>query len=460
MSTTVSIRTKRKIKLIDVAKALADDGMNLVVSCNDDERLQFGEKDASVRGIELFAEEDGYTVRACLLSSKADYRLFRLAAAKLAAMTGGKLLDEDDEPLASPDERFDEAWAERQRLSGLNVVRAMINSQGGIITIYGLFAPCCIGPWLLKDQQIAPQGELTGNDADRFEGYLLMMQNALANARPTNTKLCLAHKDDPERRKDISLISISDGEPDRFDYIEGAALLGIIDRDADETALIPMKQAWKVLTPGKFMRLDDCQFLRTEELTADDVRLMLCEAKAFEPDDQFAKPAWPGFGLDEGQRTFVMMWNPAISNVKLKTWAAQVPDMLTEPFSWSVAEYDKVRIGDRFFLVRCGEGRTGIVMAGLIDSKPYGGEDWSGRGRTTLYVDLSPSLMLDPEQAPMISTAELQRAIPSFNWEGGHSGRLLGEEEAQALEALWAKFVKKQSCEKCDPKVLNLTYLH
>ena len=71
-----------------------------------------------------------------------------------------------------------------------------------------------------------------------------------------------------------------------------------------------------------------------------------------------------------------------------------------------------------------GEGNTGIVMSGVFDSNPYEAGDWSGKGRHTFYMDMTPNVVLDPERAPMVTKEELQKAIPSFDWTGGHSGRM------------------------------------
>ena len=49
----------------------------------------------------------------------------------------------------------------------------------------------------------------------------------------------------------------------------------------------------------------------------------------------------------------------------------------------------------------------------------------------------------DPDGEPFITTEELQKAIPDFDWEKGHSGELLTEEQAYALDKLWYEKVGK-----------------
>ena len=48
-----------------------------------------------------------------------------------------------------------------------------------------------------------------------------------------------------------------------------------------------------------------------------------------------------------------------------------------------------------------------------------------------------------PDTAPMLTTEELMKAIPTFDWTGGHSGRILSKENAMKLEGLWSKYLKK-----------------
>lgn len=111
--------------------------------------------------------------------------------------------------------------------------------------------------------------------------------------------------------------------------------------------------------------------------------------------------------------------------------------------NWSIWDYKNVNDGDRFYMLRVGEGKTGIVMSGIIDSMPYKDEDWSGKGREVYYADLWCDCMVDTEVAPYVSTEDLMQAMPGFDWAGGHSGRVLDDAMAVKLEKLWAEYVYK-----------------
>ncbi len=139
-------------------------------------------------------------------------------------------------------------------------------------------------------------------------------------------------------------------------------------------------------------------------------------------------------------KTFILMWNPAISSFKKEEFEEMIYQKGCN-FNWSVWDWKEAEEGDRFFMVRVGEGNTGIVMAGRFESGPWQGEDWSGKGREVYYVDLDVGTMLDSDKKPFISTAQLTEAIPDFDWTGGHSGRVLSDEAAIKLETLWMQYL-------------------
>lgn len=140
--------------------------------------------------------------------------------------------------------------------------------------------------------------------------------------------------------------------------------------------------------------------------------------------------------------TFILFWNPAISSYTMEQMQNDLANW-THVKNWSVWRHRDAHKGDRFFMVRCGEGYTGICMSGHFDSEPYRGVDWSGRRRVVYYMDLLVDTVIDPEFLPILTTEELQKQIPSFNWTGGHSGRLLSEKKAEKLEKIWTDFIEQ-----------------
>ena len=110
-------------------------------------------------------------------------------------------------------------------------------------------------------------------------------------------------------------------------------------------------------------------------------------------------------------------------------------------FNWSVHEWEKACSGDNFYMVKVGEGHTGIVMKGFFTSAPYEAADWSGKNRQVHYMDLRPTFMVHPDRCRMITTDELSTAIPEFEWDSGHSGMELSREQASKLNALWKEYI-------------------
>ena len=139
--------------------------------------------------------------------------------------------------------------------------------------------------------------------------------------------------------------------------------------------------------------------------------------------------------------TFIMMWNPEISNWKKDDFELSLCHFDDVEFNWAIYDYKKAKIGDRFFLVCCGGEKTGIVMSGTISSKPYKDEDWSGKGREVYYVKMNLGAMIHPDYEEIIRTEELEKVIPDFDWRGGHSGRLLDKMSAGKLEFMWQAYL-------------------
>ena len=104
--------------------------------------------------------------------------------------------------------------------------------------------------------------------------------------------------------------------------------------------------------------------------------------------------------------------------------------------NWSIFEWEEARKGEMFFMLRTGDDKAGIVFNGQFISDPYPQEDWNGSSKRRMYVDMICMNPIDPKKKPRISPAQLQEAIPSIDWQQGHSGTLLSEAEAAKLDEL------------------------
>ena len=147
------------------------------------------------------------------------------------------------------------------------------------------------------------------------------------------------------------------------------------------------------------------------------------------------------------KKTIILMWNPYFSSYKMEQFEDELHHLhlgMTTDYNWSIHEHDKVEDGDRFYMVRCGRGRAGIVMSGTLVGEPYGGEDWAGRGRKIYYMDMQPDYYVHTDKVPTyVSTEYLLRELPGFDWTGGKAGRVLPEALADKLEDIWTRYTKK-----------------
>ena len=137
----------------------------------------------------------------------------------------------------------------------------------------------------------------------------------------------------------------------------------------------------------------------------------------------------------------ILKWNPAISSYSMSRFLQAIE--WEEPGSdWSIAQHDQVKTGDQFFMLKVGAGMCGIVASGTITSDPAAGEDWSGRGRRVFYSDYDCDFMVNPETLPILESSVLEDNIPGFDWNGGHSGVVLEDEQAAVLKRLFDKYLR------------------
>ena len=138
-------------------------------------------------------------------------------------------------------------------------------------------------------------------------------------------------------------------------------------------------------------------------------------------------------------KTIILMWNPEISDVSVTAFRMTMKDKQS---TWEVHCYDRAEVGDVVYLVRCDKPKGGIVLRGIITGKPFRAEHWYYEGSHTWYAEFAVTHVMNPLTAPLITVEQLQRAIPGFKWDGGHSGRVLRAGWARRLEVLWENYLR------------------
>ncbi len=166
---------------------------------------------------------------------------------------------------------------------------------------------------------------------------------------------------------------------------------------------------------------------------------------------------------DYARNTFILRWNPAISSYTMARLDSDMEDWAKgywneDDFDWSIYEWQRAHRGDRFFMVRVGDGNTGIMAAGRFTSEPYKGEDWSGKGREVYYMQMEFEAVFHPERADIIGTEELERELPDIDWHKGHSGQMLNKESAERLELMWRDYIGRNKALYMPRAVKNMYY--
>lgn len=139
--------------------------------------------------------------------------------------------------------------------------------------------------------------------------------------------------------------------------------------------------------------------------------------------------------------TFILEWRPKISSYKMEHFEEDLAHFDEVWFNWSIWDWKDAEEGDEFYMIKCGEGVAGVVMHGVFGSECYQGEDWSGKGREAYYADIEPDIMIHPDKCRLLKTEALEAAMPNFQWNGGHSGRVLFSEYAAKLDQMWKEYL-------------------
>lgn len=191
-----------------------------------------------------------------------------------------------------------------------------------------------------------------------------------------------------------------------------------------ETKIVPVDDFFEATKDNKYVkRLDYAQFVIDEM-----------------PDDEWER-FYDSFEAEplRHPKTYLLRWNPTISSYTLNDYRndmEEYPDGFRS--NWSIYEWEEAHKGDRFFMLRTGDDKAGIVYRGEFLSDPYEGDDWAGqKGKKRQYIDIGCYDFIPADNQSPIDIELLEKEIPEIDWRKGHSGELLSEETAEKLNDLW-----------------------
>lgn len=191
-----------------------------------------------------------------------------------------------------------------------------------------------------------------------------------------------------------------------------------------ETKIVPVDDFFEATKDNKYIkRLDYAQFVIDEM-----------------PEDEWER-FYDSFDAEpiRHAKTYLLRWNPTISSYTLNDYRndmEEYPDGFRS--NWSIYEWEEAHKGDRFFMLRTGDDKAGIVYRGEFLSDPYEGDDWAGQeGKKRQYIDIGCYDFIPADNQSPIDIELLEKEIPEIDWRKGHSGELLSEEIADKLNDLW-----------------------
>ena len=322
-----------------------------------------------------------------------------------------RITDEDEKTVNLTDCDAEEQWNLRR-----NNMKETLN-KGERIVLAGVNRD-----FHLEPSQYLADEENTDGASSAFEDFSELQRIGL------NAKGVIEEKRHVAADEELSSIRVVDNSDDVF--IGTCQYVGMMK-----------KNTCKMVKFEDFCRLMDREY--------EFVRLDVAQVLLFKMDEErwnelFDKAE--GIVKENFRKTFIMRWNTDISNYKLCEFEEAMDDFQDDGFyyDWSIWDYQKAYIGDKFFMIRTGEGKHGVVMRGTIIGTPYSDEDWSGKGRKVYYIRMRLSHMIHPDKSPLLLTTDaLSKAIPEFNWEEGHSGVILDDTTAIRLDKIWNEYVEK-----------------
>ena len=458
MSYCVNIITEMQLDPMDILRKVAskDQCRQIITTSKEFPTIKFGTFNEALRGIEVNKEDNGYEVRICSCSSRADYELFPITIDVLIELTGAVAITEDEETIDNPYLKYNDDWIEKEIETGWDVICTLLRHNGGTITMYGLFLPFCVGPRMLLERNISLFPPFDNNKAgyNWLTKYFTLIQWSLANGKDTSSRLAIPDSSNPENDPlGISMIAIKNNELNEFDYVSTAPLMGMFNLDTNDSVIIRFEDFRKAINTTDMMishlvGIDECQMrVCSGEVCGGKADLkeivnIMDTARRYVPTDVTYRPSYPGSGYDEKQNTFILMWNPDNSGLTLNEYVESIKRFYVGPYSRRVHEWEKAKMDDRFYIIKTGDGKTGVVMAGVFSSQPYLSTEGSKKGRRQHYIELEPSMMLNPDTTPMLTIDILENTITDFMWRGGYSGRMLTNEQARLLETLYGTYLK------------------
>lgn len=240
------------------------------------------------------------------------------------------------------------------------------------------------------------------------------------------------------RMFNISVIPIGDTSDPDPRLIAYGDFLSFFDLESgQQLALVPFGCVKAIVgeVPGSL--IDECQYLADEPLDDARIAAMLGEAPVYMPPEPFKPAVFPGKGLTDYQKTYVLFWNPVTNPISTADFRKSIRRMLVSEFVWGLPKAGPV-MGDRFLIVCSSPHQSrGIVASGVFVSNPYP-RAASGEGNEVWVIDMKLNFAMDTRHPLLLTVDILRDAMPEVDWLGRSGVITLDNDQAATLEELWA----------------------
>ncbi len=134
---------------------------------------------------------------------------------------------------------------------------------------------------------------------------------------------------------------------------------------------------------------------------------------------------------------FLLYWNPAESNYTWERYTAD-RDKMGPRFNmnWSINWPEQIHEGDKYYMIRVGQGQTGIVWYGTFNSEPYKDKDVNDKRRKCWYADIIVREAIKPDSSPLVTIDELHYEYPDVDWENMENGQMIAGDIAERLDEI------------------------
>lgn len=143
--------------------------------------------------------------------------------------------------------------------------------------------------------------------------------------------------------------------------------------------------------------------------------------------------------------TYILRWNPALSRYfPLSSFESHMNmfDYKINLFPMRIMNWEKVHGGDIVYMVREGEGITGIVLRGIIMDEPHTYKDWCTEDSASRLIDIHVTQMMHPDKAKLPDTSQLEERWNMEESKGYSYPILIDKQTAEELDDLFSSYLR------------------